>query len=158
MRRRVEEEERRRVENERRIREEQERLERIRREEEERRRLEEERRRLEEEERIRREAEERRRLELIRTTRIEELKSKGDNTVMYALNDFIKPIIEIIPHMISRRIMDHKKYDIETEDDVIAQTVYLYHHFKKITSEGTKSCHVDLPCEGNDFGYGCLDG
>ena len=77
---------------------------------------------------------------------------------MYALNDFIKPIIEIIPHMISRRIINHKKYDRETEDDVIAQTVYLYHHFKEITSESNKSCHVDLPCEGNDFGYSCLDG
>ena len=77
---------------------------------------------------------------------------------MYALNDFIKPIIEIIPHMISRPIINHKKYDSESEDDVIAQTVYLYHHFKEITSESTKSCHVDLPCEGNDFGYSCLDG
>ena len=77
---------------------------------------------------------------------------------MYALNDFIKPIIEIIPHMISRPIINHKKYDKETEDDVIAQVVYLYHHFKEITSESSKSCHVDLPCEGNDFGFSCLDG
>ena len=52
-------------------------------------------------------------------SRIEELKTR-EWTVMYALNDFIKPIIEIIPHMISRPIINHKKYDKETEDDVIA--------------------------------------
>ena len=58
-------------------------------------------------------------MELYRISRIEELKTM-EWSVMYALNDFIKPIIEIIPHMISRPIINHKKYDKETEDDVIA--------------------------------------
>ena len=81
-----------------------------------------------------------------------------ENAFVSHLNDFISPIIKILPIRVSRPIIAHKKSGRETEEDVIAQTVYLLHHFEQITAEGKKSCHVELPCEGANFGFTCLSG
>ena len=77
---------------------------------------------------------------------------------MSHLNDFVSPIIKILPIRVSRPIIAHKRSGLETEEDVIAQTVYLLHHFEQITAEHKRSCHVELPCEGDNFGFSCLSG
>ena len=78
-----------------------------------------------------------------------ELMANGNYAFLNALSEFITPIIGIVPQPIAKAMY---------EEDVIAQTVYLYHHFKQITSESKQSCQVELPCQSVDFNYKCLEG